>query len=99
MISFRAQQRTFHRRQIAESEFQQFARNLGDGLLVLRRVTHNATFTHLPFAHFEMGFDQNQQVGGGRKQGDERGRINVTEINETSIVTRSARVPIRSELR
>ena len=41
---------------------------------MLRRVTHNATFSHLPFAHLELGFDQNDQVGGGGQQGDERGK-------------------------
>ena len=73
-VSFRPQERAFHRGQLAESELQQFARNLGDGFLMLRRVTHDAAFSHLPFAHFELGFDQNNQVRGGRQQGNERGQ-------------------------
>src|ERR1035437_3906962 len=72
MISLSTQQRAFHRGQIAESEFQQGSRNLGDGLLMLRRVTHNATFSNLPFAYFKLGFDQNDQVGERRKKRNER---------------------------
>ena len=82
-----------------EAELQQFVRYLGDGFLMLRRVTHDATFSHLPFAHLELGFDQNDQVGVGASKGTSAGRIKVTEMNETSMVTNSASVPMRSKVR
>ena len=69
-ISFRTQNRAFHRRQIAESQLNSNSGDPGDGLLMLRRVTHDAAFSHLSFAHFELGFDQNNQVGRGGEQGE-----------------------------